>query len=87
MTEVKSKKFRNPTGSVEYRGYTVIIHEFEEGDFYCSDQYYFQIVKPDGLPYWKGDYISGGYEQLHRGLHQMFDYINRDSCTYETHIY
>ena len=68
---------RNPVGEVEYLDYKIVVHKFYfDGD---SDQFTFQIVRPNGTYVNRSQYgLLGGYSKLHLGLHRMFAYVNRD---------
>ena len=80
MVKKKNRRRRNPIGTIEYREFSIIVHEFKDGDYYCPG-FYFEIIKPDGKPFWEGGYISGGFEHPHKGLHNMFRHIDFYLCS------
>ena len=79
MIKTKERRFRNPIETIKYREFSIIIHKFEDGDYYCPG-FYFEIIKPDNSPFWLGGYISGGFEIRYQGLHQMFRKIDDFLC-------
>jgi hypothetical protein len=75
--EYQHKRRTNPVIEVDYRNFIIVVHRFEEGDYYCPG-YAFQIVKPDLKLFWEGGYISAGHESFDRGLSRMFWHIDYD---------